>query len=74
MRQRRPDGSVWVRTHPLTCVHDSTSPAHDDEWDQLTYAASGVMHVHAETASWLVRRTAPCGEPFDWLTPAGLRI
>ena len=54
MRQRRPDGSVWVRTHPLTCVHDSTSPAHDHEWDQLTYAASGVMHVHTETASWLV--------------------
>ncbi len=54
MRQARPDGSVWVRTHPLTLLHDHTSPAHAHEWDQLTYAASGVMHVHTPAASWLV--------------------
>jgi AraC-like DNA-binding protein len=30
------------------------SPAHDHEWDQLTYAASGVMRVHTDTESWLV--------------------
>jgi AraC-like DNA-binding protein len=51
---RRPDGSVWVRTNPLTCFFDYTSPAHAHDWDQLTYAASGVMHVHTESASWLV--------------------
>ncbi len=54
MRHSRPDGSVWVRTNPLTCLHDFTSRAHAHEWDQLTYAASGVMRVHTETASWLV--------------------
>jgi AraC-like DNA-binding protein len=54
MRHARPDGTVWVRTHPLSCVHDYTSATHDHEWDQLTYAASGVMHVETETARWLV--------------------
>jgi AraC-like DNA-binding protein len=54
MRQRRPDGSVWVRTFPLTLLHDMTSSTHEHEWDQLTYAASGVMRVHTETATWLV--------------------
>src|SRR5919206_470742 len=54
MRQSRPDGSVWIRTNPLTCLHDHTSRAHAQEWDQLTYAASGVMRVHTDDASWLV--------------------
>ncbi|HYM61486.1 MAG TPA: helix-turn-helix transcriptional regulator [Thermoanaerobaculia bacterium] len=54
MRHVRPDGSVWVRTFPLTCLHDHTSSAHVHEWDQLTYATSGVMHVHTDSASWLV--------------------
>ena len=54
MRHPRPDGTVWVRTHPLTCLHNYTSPAHEHEWDQLTYAASGAMHVHTDAASWLV--------------------
>src|ERR1044072_7175856 len=54
MRQPRPDGTVWVRTYPLTCLHDTRSRAHVHEWDQLTYAASGVMRVHTDSASWLV--------------------
>jgi AraC-like DNA-binding protein len=54
MRQQRPDGSVWVRTNPLTVLHDHISSTHSHEWDQLTYAASGVMRVHTETATWLV--------------------
>ena len=54
MRQIRPDGSVWVRTYPLTCLHDHTTATHAHDWDQLTYAASGVMRVHTEAASWLV--------------------
>ena len=45
---------MWVRTHPLTCLNDHTSVAHAHEWDQLTYAASGVMHVHTDAATWLV--------------------
>jgi AraC-like DNA-binding protein len=54
MRQLRPDGTVWVRTYPLTCLHDHTTARHAHEWDQLTYAASGVMRVHTESASWVV--------------------
>lgn len=54
MRQQRPDGSVWVRTFPATLLHDHTTMWHRHEWDQLTYAASGVMRVHTESASWLV--------------------
>lgn len=54
MRQTRPDGSVWVRTYPLTLLFDYKADAHGHVWDQLTYAASGVMHVHTERATWLV--------------------
>jgi AraC-like DNA-binding protein len=54
MRHRRPDGSVWVRTHPLTCIHSYESGTHLHEWDQLTYAASGAIHVHTSSRSWLV--------------------
>jgi len=54
MRHRRPDGSVWVRTNPLTMLHDHIGAPHAHEWDQLTYAASGVMRVHTESATWLV--------------------
>jgi AraC-like DNA-binding protein len=54
MRQRRPDGSVWIRTHPATFLHDHTSNRHTHEWDQLTYAASGAMRVHTDAASWVV--------------------
>ena len=48
------DGSVVVRTHQVTFPHDYTSPIHWHPWDQLTYAASGVMCVHGEDSSWLV--------------------
>ena len=55
MRLRhRPDGSVWIRTFPLTAVHDHTLAAHTHEWDQLTYAASGVLRVDTSDASWTV--------------------
>ncbi len=67
MTRAWPDGPVWVRTNPLTCLFDYTSPAHVHEWDQLTYAASGVMHVHTESASWLVPPHRAV-----WL-PAGVR-
>jgi AraC-like DNA-binding protein len=43
-----------VRTYPVTCLHDYMTPIHLHEWDQLTYAASGVMRVHTDTASWVV--------------------
>jgi AraC-like DNA-binding protein len=67
MRQSRPDGSVWVRTYPLTCLFDHRTRNHVHEWDQLTYASSGVMRLHTDTASWLVPPHRAV-----WL-PAGLR-
>jgi len=58
MRQsrRRPDGSVWVRTFPLTALSDQVLPPHTHEWDQLTYAASGVLRVDTAADSWTVPR------------------
>jgi AraC-like DNA-binding protein len=50
----RPDGTVWVRTFPVTLLHDHTLPTHAHDWDQLTYAASGVLRVDTADASWTV--------------------
>ena len=52
--QGRPDGSVWVRTHPLTLLHDHTLTTHTHEWDQLTYATAGVLRVSTRDATWIV--------------------
>ena len=52
--RHRPDGSVWVRTFPLTLLHDHTLPTHTHDWDQLTYATSGVLRVATADASWVV--------------------
>jgi len=52
--RQRPDGSVWVRTFPVTLEHDHTLTAHAHDWDQLTYAASGVLRVDTADASWTV--------------------
>jgi hypothetical protein len=54
MRHKGPDGTVLVRTYPLTFLHDHVERAHTHDWDQLTYAASGVMRVDTDAASWLV--------------------
>jgi len=54
MRHRRPDGSVWVRTYPLTLPRDHTEPCHAHEWDQLTYAASGVIEIDTDEGVWVV--------------------
>jgi AraC-like DNA-binding protein len=54
MRQRRPDGSVWVRTYPATFATNRLIAKHSHDWDQLTYAADGVMRVHTDAASFLV--------------------
>jgi AraC-like DNA-binding protein len=54
MRHRRPDGSVWVRTYPLTLPRDHTEPCHTHEWDQLTYAASGVIQIDTDEGVWVV--------------------
>lgn len=45
---------MLVRTYPLTFLHDHVLAAHAHDWDQLTYAASGVMRVETDSATWLV--------------------
>jgi AraC-like DNA-binding protein len=49
-----PDGSVLVRTYPVTFPTGYRSKAHSHEWDQLTYAAHGVMTVHTAKGVWVV--------------------
>lgn len=40
-----PDGPIWVRTHPVTYLHDVTLAAHQHGWHQVTYAVRGVLEV-----------------------------
>jgi AraC-like DNA-binding protein len=35
-------------------LHDHIGERHAHDWDQLTYAASGVMRLHTDSATWLV--------------------
>jgi AraC-like DNA-binding protein len=50
MRQAPLDGPVWVRTYPVTFLHDVTEPAHDHGWHQLTFAARGHLEVITDRA------------------------
>lgn len=43
-----------MRTYPVTFLHPHTLPTHAHEWDQLTYATSGVLRVQTAHASWMV--------------------
>ena len=52
--RHRPDGSVWVRTYPLTLNRTHVEPPHVHEWDQFTYAASGLLRVETSDTSWVV--------------------
>lgn len=49
-----PDGSVWVRTEPVTFLHDYTRASHDHDWHQLTFASSGHLEVETDDARALV--------------------
>lgn len=67
-KTRQPlDGPVWVRTYPVTFLHDVTEEAHDHAWHQLTFATRGHLEVITDEAHHLV--------PVDraiWV-PAGTR-
>ena len=54
LKREGPDGSVLVRTYPVTFPTGYRSKAHSHDWDQLTYAAHGVMTVHTEKGIWVV--------------------
>ena len=45
---------MWVRTYPVTFLHDVTQRDHDVAWHQLTFAARGHLEVITESARHLV--------------------
>jgi AraC-like DNA-binding protein len=53
-RQAHPDGSVAVRTYPVTFLHDVTDGPRTHVWHQLTFAARGHLEVITDDARHLV--------------------
>jgi len=54
-KTRQPlDGPVWVRTYPVTFLHDVTEVEHDHAWHQLTFATRGHLEVVTEDARHIV--------------------
>jgi AraC-like DNA-binding protein len=45
---------VWVRTYPVTFLHDVTAAEHDHAWHQLTFATRGHLEVVTDDARHLV--------------------
>ena len=43
-----------MRTYPLTLPRDHVNQRHAHEWDQLTYAASGVIQIDTDDGMWVV--------------------
>jgi AraC-like DNA-binding protein len=64
--RRAPDGSVWVRTYPVTFLHDVTQDRHRHEWHQLSFAVRGHLEVITDDA----RRIVPADRAV-WV-PAGV--
>src|SRR5215471_9609964 len=61
-----PDGSVWIRTYPVTFLHDVTEKRRDPRWHQLIYATRGHLEVITDDA----RRLVPADRAV-WI-PAGV--
>lgn len=49
-----PDGSVWVRTHPVTYLADWVDPWTTHAWHQLTFAAQGHLEVQTRDSRSLI--------------------
>jgi AraC-like DNA-binding protein len=65
-KTRQPlDGPVWIRTYPVTFLHDVTELEHDHAWHQLTFATRG----HLEVVTDEVRHIVPTDRAV-WV-PAG---
>jgi hypothetical protein len=54
IRQRLPDGSVVVRTYPVTFLHDRVERRCEPRWHAVTYAARGTLEVEAGGVRHLV--------------------
>ncbi|HEY5949404.1 MAG TPA: hypothetical protein VIV40_28110, partial [Kofleriaceae bacterium] len=52
--RRAPDGPVWVRTYPVTFLHDVVEKQHHHEWHQLTFAVKGHLEVITDDARRIV--------------------
>jgi AraC-like DNA-binding protein len=65
-KRAAPDGPVWVRTYPVTFLHDVVQKQHSHEWHQLTFAVRG--HLELITAD--ARRIVPSDRAV-WV-PAGV--
>jgi AraC-like DNA-binding protein len=52
--RQQPDGPVWVRTFPVTFLHDVTQADHEHDWHQLTFAARGHLEVITDEARHVV--------------------
>ncbi len=57
---------MWVRTYPVSFLHDVTEQRHDTQWHQLTFAIRG----HLEVITGDVRRVVPADRAV-WV-PAGV--
>lgn len=73
-----PDGPVWVRTHPLTLLHDHATALHDHDWHQLTYAVRGHFEIATADARWLLPADRalwmPAGTPHRELMRAPVSV
>jgi AraC-like DNA-binding protein/quercetin dioxygenase-like cupin family protein len=67
-KTRHPDGTVVVRTFPVTLLHDATQERHDAAWHQLTFALRGHLEV---IIGGNTRRLVPADRAV-WI-PAGTR-
>ncbi|HET9992577.1 MAG TPA: helix-turn-helix transcriptional regulator [Kofleriaceae bacterium] len=65
-KRQWPDGTVLIRTYPVTFLHDVTEHRHDRKWHQLTFATRGHLEVRTEDA----RRFVPADRAV-WV-PAGV--
>lgn len=52
--RQRPDGSTWVRTFPISFLHDQTHARCDPDWHHLTYAVKGQLEVITEQVRHVV--------------------
>ena len=58
---------MWIRTYPLTFLHDHVQPSHHHDWHQLSFALRGHIELDTEDA----RRLVPTDRAV-WV-PAGVR-
>lgn len=73
-----PDGSVVVRTFPVTFLHDVTQHRREPDWHQLTYAVRGHLEVITDEARRIVPVDraiwVPAGTPHTVVMRAPIRM